>query len=455
MKSRNQIRDKLVEGNLKKAVLSLALPMALGNVVQNIFSLTDMYFVGRLGSVALAAVGMAAVVNMATITLLVGISTATRAMVSRYIGAEDSYNAHKSAVGSFYFGIVVSVGLAIFGILLAKIVLNLMGAEGDLLDKSTGYLRIMMCGSFSIVFTFVVNSILQGAGDARTPMLITIGAVALNIILDPMFIFGIGFFPKWGINGAAVATVISRFIGALVGFLLLVRGVNAFKIHLLDFKTDFNIIKRFLHIGLPGGGQTLLSNLMGFIMMRIAAGFGVYTTAAYTIGIRLNMMGLLPGFALGNAVATVVGQNLGAEKKKRAKQGALWGVKFYEIFVIPLTILYYLFAPNIVALFNYNEKILKLGTEYLRIVPLSYPIYAIGAILLLAINGAGHTMKSFWARFAALYIVQLPLALVLTKYFDATGIWWAIFAGMIAQTLFISPYFISMKWATVGKWHQD
>ena len=455
MKLNNSFRKKIVEGNLKKGILSLAVPMMVANAAQNIFSLTDMYFVGKLGSIAVAAVGMAAIVNMATITLLVGVAVATRAMISRYIGANDFDNAHRSAVGSIIFGISISIIIAVLGTTFAKIILILMGAKGELLSFSTDYLIIMMLGSFSMVFVFIMNAIFQGAGDAKTPMLITLSAVALNIVLDPMFIFGIGSFPKWGINGAAFATVLSRFIAAIAGFLILIRGVNAFKIHLSHFKTDIPTLKRFLHIGIPGGGQALLANLMGFVMMRIATTFGIYATAAYTIGIRLNMMALLPGFALGNAIATTVGQNLGAYKIARAKNGAILGVKFYEILVIPLGIVYYFLAPNIVALFTNDADTIALGARYLRIVPLSYPIYAIGGIFMRAINGAGHTMASFWVQFVAMYLIQFPLALVLTKMFGAVGIWWAIFAGMFSQGIIILPYFFSMKWATVGKWQEN
>ena len=448
----NSLREKLVEGDIKKAVLSLAVPMAVANAVQNIFALTDMYFVGKLGSAALAAVGMASVVNMAVVTLMVGISTATRAMVSRYVGAKDFEQAHSSAVASFIIGIVLWLGLVITGVPLAKIVLQLMGAKGQVLSDATGYLRIMLAGSFSVVFVFVINAILQGAGDARTPMIITVAAAVLNIILDPLFIFGIWIFPRWEINGAAFATVLSRFIAAAAGFLVLVRGVNAFKLHLTNFRTDVDKIKRFFRIGVPGGGQTLAANLMGFIMMRLAAGFGVAATAAYTIGIRLNMMALLPGFALGNAVAAFVGQNLGAGKRHRAKQGVIFAVKVYEIYIISLGILYYLFARHIFGAFSDSADVLALGIAYLHIVPLSYPLYAIGAVIIRAVNGAGHTLPALWFHLASLYLVQLPLAVFLSRHLGPVGLWWALFGGLVAQGVLIIPYFLSMRWATVGKW---
>jgi len=453
MNTNSSLRDKIVHGDLRKAVLSLAVPMAVGNIAHNIFGLTDMYFVGKLGSIAVAAVGMAGVVNMATITLLVGIATATRAMVSRYIGAGDFQAAHRAAVGSIVFGIIVSGGLALFGTLFARIILGLMGAEGELLDAATSYLLIMMWGSFSMVMVFISNSIFQGAGDARTPMIITVFAVAMNIVLDPMFIFGIGPFPKWGIEGAAFATVLSRFLGASIGLILLTRGVNAFKLHLSNFRTTKATMTRFLKIGIPGGGQTFLANIMGFIMMRLATGFGVAATAAYTIGIRLNMMALLPGFALGNAVATIVGQNLGAGNVQRAKQSTWMTTKYYECLVIPIALIYYFLAPDIIGLFSAKPDVILYGVKYLRIVTLSYPIFAVGSIILRAVNGAGHTMASFWARFAGLYFIQLPLAFILTGYIGSDGIWWSISAGMAVQSVILLPYFISMRWATKGKWN--
>lgn len=446
------LRDRLVDGDLKRGVISLAVPMAFANAVQNIFSLTDMYFVGRLGSESLAAVGMASVVNTATITLMVGISTATRAMVSRYVGARDYEQAHSSAVASFIMGAGAAVTLAVFGLLFSRILLLLMGASGEVLALGTTYLKITLVGSFTIVYAFVVNSILQGAGDAKTPMIITVAAALLNIVLDPLLIFGVWFFPKLGVAGAAIATVFSRFVAAVAGFLLLCRGVNAFKIHIDRFKTEPDKIKRFFHIGVPGGGQTLAANLMGFIMMRIAASFGVAATAAYTIGIRLNMMALLPGFALGNAVATFVGQNLGAHKVQRAKQSVWFAIKVYEAYVIPLGIIYIILAKPIISAFTDAPEVIWAGIKYLKIVPLSYPFYAIGGVIIRAVNGAGHTGSAFLIHFAALYLVQFPLALILPHYSGIPGLWWALFGGLVAQGILIIPYFLSMKWATPGKW---
>ncbi len=448
----NSLRDRLVNGDLKKGVISLAVPMALANAVQNVFALTDMFFVGRLGSVALAAVGMASVVNTAVITLMVGISTATRAMVSRYIGADDYEQAHSSAVASFILGFFAWVGLAISGFFLAKLVLYLMGATGSVLDLGTVYLKITMVGSISVIYLFIISSIFQGAGDAKTAMVITVFGAVLNIVLDPALIFGIWFFPRMGVAGAALATVLSRLLAAFVGFVILARGVNAFKLHLRHFRTQPDKIKRFFHIGVPGGGQTLIANLMGFIMMRLASGFGVAATAAYTIGIRLNMMALLPGFALGNAVATFVGQNLGAGKVERARKSVWFAIKIYEGYIIPLGILYFVAARPIISIFSSDPKVLDVGVKYLTIVPLSYPFYAVGGVIIRAVNGAGHTASAFVFHFAALYLVQLPLALILPRYLGVSGLWWALCAGLVAQGIFILPYFLSMKWATVGKW---
>ncbi|MCD6418078.1 MATE family efflux transporter [bacterium] len=444
-------RKLIVRGDLRKALLSLALPMMFGNLAQNLFNLTDMYFVGKLGSLAIASVGMAGVLIMGTMVLIIGLATATRAMVSRYIGASDFENAHRAVVGSILFGIFFSIIIAAGGATLGKFVLSLIGAKGELLQKSFGYLLIMMLGGFSMVFLFIVNATLQGAGDAKTSMKITFTAVILNIILDPLFIFGIGPFPQWGVNGAAFATVLARFLGASIGILILARGVKAFKLHIKNFRTDMSIMKKFFHIGIPGGGQVLVNNFMGFIMMRLAAGFGVAVTAAYTIGIRLNMLALLPGFALGGGSATIVGQNLGAGNKDRAKKGALTAVKFYEMYIIPIGIIYYLLAPKIVSLFTGDAETIMLATEYLRTISLIYPIFAVGTVLMRAVNGAGKTIPSFIAMFSALYLFQLPVALYLTRQIGPHGIWWAIATGMAGQGILIIPYFFSMKWAQTGK----
>ncbi len=448
----SQARHRIVFGDLRGALLSLALPMAIGNFAHNLFNLTDMYFVGRLGSVSIAAVGMAGVIMSAMMMLIIGLSMATRAMVARYIGAGDQENAHSAAVGSIMFGLAISAAIAVGGILLGKLVLILLGAKGELLKLANGYLMIMMGGAFSMVMLFAVNAILQGAGDARTAMFVTITAVALNIALDPLFIFGIGPFPRWGVYGAGFATVLARFIGATIGFIVLLRGVNAFRLYPDKFRTNWKMVRRFLHIGIPGSSQVLLNNFMGFIMMRIAAGFGVAITAAYTIGIRLNMFALLPGFALGGGAATVVGQNLGAGKKQRAKEGAIKAVKFYELYIVPVGVIFFAFAHQIISIFTKDPAVIRAGTDYLRYVSLSYPLFAIGAVLMRAINGSGKTVPPTIAVFVALYLIQLPLAIILSSRAGPSGIWLSIAAGMAGQGVLIIPYFFSMKWAKTGKW---
>ncbi len=451
MKEQNA-RDKIVTGNLRKALIDLAVPMAIANAAQNLFNLTDLFFVGKLGPTAVAAVGMAGVVNMAVITFVIGTAIATRALVSREIGAQDYEAAHRAAVGSVFLGAAIWLILGSLGTIFSRIILYLMGAQGELLELATNYLMISMAGSGSVIFIFIVISILQGAGDAKTAMFITFFAVLLNVVLDPLFIFGIGFFPQWGVSGAAFATVLSDFAGVFLGFAILFKGVNAFKLHLHKFVTDKKTLHDLLRIGAPGGGQVLAANIIAFIMMRIATPFGIAATAAYTVGIRLNMMALLPGFALGNAVGTVVGQNLGAANVERAKQSVALGIRFHEYFAIPLALLYIIFAKQIVSFFTTDPEAIVFGANYLRIVSLAHPIFAIGTVLLRAINGAGHVKTAFWAQVGGLYIVQLPIALLASKHFGITGIWIAISMGMMAQGLILIPYFRSNKWATIGKW---
>ncbi len=445
-------RELIVSGDVARALLSLALPMVVTNAVVNLFNLTDMYFVGRLGSVAVAAVGMVGVISSAMMTLVVGLATATRAMVSRYIGAQDFDGAHRSAVAAVVVGLGVSVVVAAGAALAGKHVLKLMGARGELLSAANSYMLILMSGAFTMVLMFVISSTLQGAGDAKTPMVLMVSSVLLNIVLDPLFIFGWGPFPRWGVNGAAVATVLARLAGLVAGAIVLTRGVNAFRLDLRRFRTDLSTIKKFFEIAVPGGGQVFLNTLVGFLMMRLAAGFGVDVTAAYTIGIRLNMMALLPGYALGNAAAAVVGQNLGAGERLRARKAALVGVLYYEALIVPLGILYFALAHQIPALFSKSAQVIVPATAYLRLIPLGYPLYAVGAILLRAINGSGHTTPPFLAVFVSLCLVQLPLAFYLAKEIGALGIWWAIFAGMVGQGTVIVPYFFTMRWAKTGRW---
>lgn len=445
-------REIIVESDPRSALLHLALPMMAGNIAQNLFTLIDMYFVGRLGSLQVAAVGMAGVVTSAMMTLIIGLSAATRAIVARYIGANDYEMAHKAAFGAIIYGLIVSAVIALFGLSLGKYVLMLLGAKANLLVLSTRYLVVALVGAFSMVMLFVTRAIFQGAGDAKTPMFIVFGAVILNIILDPLLIFGLGPFPRLGVVGAALATVIARFVGFIIALLLLAKGVRTFRLDFKKFGTTKDILVRYLSIGVPGGAQPMINNLTAFVMMRIITSFGVFATAAYSIGVRLNMIASLPGFAIGNAAGTLVGQNLGAGKPDRAKKGVLIGVKLYELFAIPTAFIYIVLAPQIASLFSKDTETIRLAIAYLSIVPLSYPVFAVGAIVMRGINGSGHTTPPFLAQLLALFLIQIPVAYFSSKFFGAAGVFLGVFAGMFAKGVLILPYFSSNKWLTVGKW---
>jgi putative MATE family efflux protein len=445
------LREIIISKHPRKVLLRLALPMMFGNAIQNVFLLTDMYFVGKLGTTSLAAIGIAGIVTSGTMSFIIGLAVATRAMVSRYMGANDYEMAHKSAVGSIFTGVLVSVVIALCGIIFSRILLILMGAEGELLDLSSAYLIIMLIGSFSMVYMFVIRAIYQGAGDTITPTIIVVGSVILNIALDRILIFGLGPIPAYGVRGAAYATVTARLLGALTGFLILLKGSRAFKLHIAHFSTTLSVLKRFLHIGLPSTAQHIVQISMGFIMMRLIASYGVFATAAYTIGIRMNLIALLPGFALGGATAAAVGQNLGAEKPKRAMQTVFEGIRIFELFFLPFALVYILFGEKIAMLFTSDLITIYYTTSYLSIVPLVYPILAIGIIAIGGINGSGHTIIPFFSHLVALYLIQLPVAFFVSQIIGPSGIFLGIAAGMIGQTLTILPYFLSKKWLTTGR----
>ncbi len=443
----NSHRLDLTEGNIVRNIWVLAFPMMLGYILQTAFNVVDMIWVGRLGPGAIASVAMSGVVLMVIMALIIGIATGTLVMVARFSGAKDKQAADNVAMQSLIMGGVLSIILAVVGLIFARPILQILGARATILQLGTDYLKIILTGGLAMVYLFLVTAIFRAAGDAITPMLIMIGATILNIILDPLMIFGIGF-PRMGVAGAALATVLSRGLASLVGLYILFQGYSRVRVHLAKLQVNLKTMARIIKIGFPDSIQMALRSFAGLILMAIVARYGEYAIAAYGIGLRVFSVVLMPGFALATSAATLVGQNLGAGKFFRAKISAWSAAGFNSLLMGLVGLLFFAFSANLISIFNVNPDIIKLGSEYLKITSFSYVFVALGLVLGRSLMGAGDTTAPLLISVFALLGIQIPLAIMLPNHLHIglTGVWWAILISSIIQGT------LTCFWFNLGHW---
>lgn len=438
----------MTEGGLLKGIMTLAVPMLIGAVLQNVQSLIDLFWVGRLGSHAVASVAMSGTILMVLFPMLMGISTGTIALVARAVGAGQTDEAAAAAGQSLMLALVLGGLSAVAGWLFSPWMFKLLGAEPDIVADGSLYLRISLIGSFTVFMLFIGNASLQGAGDAITPMCVMAVSNGINILLDPLLIYGLGPFPRLGVQGAAWATVIAQAIAAGLSLYILFTGKSRLRIHLRQWKPRLELSWRILRIGLPGSGQMVSRSLMSAVLMRIVATCGTAAVAAYGIGMRFHMIALMSAFALGGAAATMVGQNLGAGKPLRARNAAWVAVGVDLVIMTATAAALMIFAPGLIGFFNKEPEVVRTGVDYLRIVSPSYIFAALGIVFNRALNGAGDSMGPMIITVSTLWGLQVPLAVLLSRIMNPAthGIWLAIVTAIIAQGLLSTGWFMRGKW---------
>ena len=423
-------------------IWALALPIMLANILQTAFNVVDMVWVGRLGFQAQASVAMAGVVLLVIMALLIGISYGTQSLIARFTGARNRKGAEDVAMQSLIIGAILSVVLAAAGLVLSRPILRMLGAEGQTLQMGVDYLKIILTGGLAMVYLFLCCAIFRATADAFTPMLIMVGATILNIMLDPLMIFGIGF-PRMGVRGAALATVLSRGMASLVALYILFRGSSRLKVHLRRLRVNLGTMLRIIKIGFPNSIQMALRSIVGLILMAIVARYGSYAICAYGIGLRIFSVVLMPGLALAATATTLVGQNLGAQNLTGARNCA-WGAAGFNTLLMGLAaVLFFSFSGKLISLFNSDPDIVRLGSEYLKITSLGYVFVAQALVLGHSFIGAGDAVSPLVISSSALLGFQLPLAIILPNHLHIglAGVWWAILISSIFQGVLTCLWF--------------
>jgi len=375
-----------------------------------------------------AAVGLTEALITVLYAVAIGLGMGVTAMVSRRIGARDPVAAAYVVGQAVWVGALLAVLIGVAGVLFAENLLRMMGASQGVIDEGSGFTAVLIGGNASILYLFLLNAAFRGAGDAPVALRSLALANGLNLVLDPCFIFGLGPFPELGVTGAAVATTIGRGVGCAYLFWYLFAGKGRLEFRVRNLALSPSLIARLVRVSIGGIGQFLIATSSWILVIRIIAMWGSAPVAAYTIAIRMIEFVFLPAWGLGNAAATMVGQNLGAARPERA-EAAVWVAARYNVmFMTALGGLFFVFAPQIVGLFSDDPEILRYGTHCLRILGLGYPMYAVGMIITQALNGAGDTRTPSILNLIVFWLTQIPLAYGLATSMDLgpDGVFWAI-----------------------------
>ncbi len=409
---RGSHRD-FTQGSVSRAVLVLAVPMVLEMVMESVFAVCDVFFVSKLGASAVAAVGLTESWLTLIYAIALGLAMAATATVARRTGERDREGAARVATQAVLLGLALAIILGVAGAILAPRALAVMGASTDVIAQGTGYARIMLGGNITIVMLFLINAIFRGAGDAAIAMRVLWLANAINIVLGPCLIFGLGPFPRLGVAGAAVATNIGRGTGALFAASRLLKPGSRIDIHVRHLRLEPAILKRLGKLAWSAAGQFLIGMGSWIAFVRILSTFGSSVLAGYTIGVRVILFGLLPASGLAMAAATMVGQALGARKPERA-EAAVKIAGMYNMVVLSLVgALLAVFAPLIARGFTSDPTVIPYASSFLRTVACGFPFYGWGMVLSQAFNGAGDTRTPTWLNFLVFWCWEIPLAYVI------------------------------------------
>jgi putative MATE family efflux protein len=431
-------------GSIKRAVFLLAIPMILELSLESVFALVDMFFVGKLGENAIATVGLTEASLTVIYSLAIGLSTAATAIVARRTGEKDMEGASYVGAQSLIIAASFIVLISLFGTLFAENILQAMGASNEVVAEGTSFTQIMMAGSGAIMLLFIINGIFRGAGNAAMAMKSLWIASLINIILCPLFIH------SFGLKGAAIATVIGRSSGVLYQLYYLFYAKSSISIHFQKhFKPNFDLISHIIKVALPATIQFIIASGSWIILARLVASTdGTTASAGYQIAIRNVVFFILPAWGLSNAAATLVGQNLGAQKVERAQESVMITAKYNAYFMFFVTLIFIFFSRPIINFFSNDQEVINYGAKALSIIGTGYVFYGIGMVMTQALNGAGDTKTPTYINLICFWMIQVPLAYILADYFNlkSTG---AFIAIPIAESLIaISAYYFFRK----GNW---
>ena len=445
-----QDRQKLfLEGPIGRALVKLAIPIVLGNVLQTGYQLTDAFWVGRLGAAAVAAVSVSFPVTFLVIALGAGLAMAGATLSAQYMGAGRQDMVNHVAAQTMMMVAVTSVFLGALGYFLAPYLLELLGVAPDVYSGALGFMRVSFIGIIFVFLYAMFQALMRGVGQTRMPLLIVMGTVALNFILDPLLIFGWGPLPPHGVMGAALATLVTQALAAALGIVVFMRGRHGIQLAWRGFKPDLPYIKRAFFLGLPGSIELSARGMGPMVMSFLAASFGTLTIAAYGVGTNVLQFLTIPAMGLSMAVSTLVGQNMGAGNIERAAKVTVLGAAAGFVLLSLAGILSYVFAPAIVGFFIPEDpKVIAQGAQFIRIMSLAWGGIGLQLCVVAAFRASGNMLMAMVIALVSQWMFQFPLAYILSKHtvLQAAGLWWSFPIANIGVAI------VSVCWFAHGGW---
>lgn len=435
-------------GSINKAIFLLSVPMILEMVMESLFAVVDVFWVSKVSVDAVATVGLTESVMMIVYSIAIGLSMAATAVVARRIGEKDPKRAADAAFQSIMIAVFFSLIISVIGIVYAEDILRLMGGSEELISNGYGYTKIMMGGNLCIMLLFLINAVFRGSGDASMAMRSLWIANGLNIVLDPLFIFGLGPIPGFGVEGAAIATTIGRSIGVFYQLFGLLNGSRIIKLTVENIKFRMETIKRIVSISMGGMGQFLIESASWLFLVRIISEFGSAALAGYTIAFRIIVFTILPSWGMANAAATLVGQNLGAAKPDRAEKSVWTTAHLNTAFLFLVSVVFFWLAPEFVGLFSEETEVQGYGALALRVICVGYITFAYGMVISQGFNGAGDTRTPTIMNVVFFWLIQIPLAYSLALKLD-----YGFMGAMISVAVAFALHAIACIYIfRLGKW---
>ena len=436
------MRD-LTTGKEGSLILKFALPMLLGNVFQQFYNIVDSIIVGNfIGKEALAAVGASFPIIFGFLSLIIGIASGSTIVIAQYFGAKDIEKVKRTINTLFIFLFFASITVSIIAISFSEEIFRLLKLPEEIIPQAKTYFNIFMSG---VIVSFGFNgtsAILRGLGDSKTPLYFLIISTFINIGLDLLFVLVL----KWGIAGVAIASVIAQggaFITAII-YLNKTHKIVRFSFKNLNF--DKVIFKKSLKIGLPTGLQQTFVAAGMMALISIVNGFGTDVIAAYSVAIRIDSLASLTAMNFAAALATFVGQNIGANKIDRVKAGFIATLKMSSIISVIVSTIVLLSSSSIISLFTQDPEVIRIGREYLMIVGAFYIVFTSMFTIAGVMRGAGDTLIPMFISLIALWGIRIPGAWILSHRFGEIGIWWAIPMGWLVGFLLSYIYYLTGNW---------
>ena len=441
-------RRDWTQGSIVGNLWALAWPSLITSTLNVIGPAVDMIWIGRLGPGAIAGVGVSGIAVTAVNSLVQGLFTGTAAMVARFVGAKDENSANRAAQQSFVIGLAFSFVMAIVGLFLAEEIMVLLGVERSVATAGAAYMRIQFIGMVTMSAVAVSQSIMQASGDPMTPLKMSVSYRLAHIALCPMLVFGLVFFPKLGVNGAALSNVVTQGVGGAFGVWVLLSGRTRIQVSLKRFRLDGNMILRAVKIGIPASLTSMQRSLADLLLVKLVAPFGTLALAAHSLMQRLDMFIQTPAAGLGTASGVLAAQNVGAGQPGRAVRTGWIAAGLATIVSVFFSIVIWFWAEGMFGVFSGDHEVVRLASAFLRINIVSYVVWGVVVALSMCLNGVGDTMIPMVTNLTTMLGLQIGLAYLLSRHtsMGLYGIRWAVVSGIVARGIIYTVYYRHGRW---------